>query len=102
MVLLRQCLYSQGLFPWTTITSLSPRFVPQYKLEQVSDCVLSILQSSSIFIYLSLCSIKDLNWLTNLKINSGQVKMKGERGYKHQNQCGECPQTWTLGDLELF
>ena len=71
MVLLRQCLYSQVLLPWTTITNLSQRFDPQHKLEQVADCILATTQNTNIFIYLPLCSIKDLDWLTNLKIKSG-------------------------------
>lgn len=51
MVLLRQCLYSQCLVPWITITNLSPRFGPQYKPEQAGNCVLATLQSTDIFIY---------------------------------------------------
>lgn len=99
---LRQCLYSQGLCPWTTITHLSPRFDPQYKPEQASDSVLPILQNTSVFIYLSLCSIKDLNWLIHLKIISEEIKIKGGHGDRHQSQCGECAQPCALEDLELL
>lgn len=102
MVLLRQCLYSQGLGPWITITNLSPRFDPQYKPEQASDRILPILQNTSVFMYLPLCSIKDLNWLINLKIHNEEIKIKGEHGDKHQSQCGECTQTCPLEDLEFL
>lgn len=63
-------IYSQGLVPWTTITNLPPRFGPQYELEQAHNSVLATLQSTNIFLYLPLCSIRDMNWLTNLKIYS--------------------------------
>lgn len=98
MVLLRQCLYSQGWVLFTTITNLSPGFGSQYQLEQVVTVFLPHCRGANVFIYFPLCSIKDLSWLMNLKINSDWVKMKVEYGCKPQSQCGECTQTCNVGE----